>query len=79
MNSARPSVEERKKSRTVAGPRGRPMDLENWLALLCAVGLVLNGIQAVEMWQLRRPWWMILPWGINLVVLGMGLAWWGYR
>jgi hypothetical protein len=53
------------------------MHFKNWLALLCAVGMVLNGIRAVETWQWRRPWWMILPWAINLAVLGAGLAWWG--
>jgi hypothetical protein len=55
------------------------MQLEDWLALLCAVGLVLNAIQVVDAWQRRRPWWIILPWGITLAVLGEGLARWGYR
>jgi hypothetical protein len=54
------------------------MCLKDWLALLCAVGLVLNGLQAVETWRRRMPWWIILPWGINLAVLGAGLAWWGH-
>jgi hypothetical protein len=53
------------------------MQLENWLALLCAVGLVLNAIQVVDAWKRGIPWWMILPWGITLVTMGLGLAWWG--
>jgi hypothetical protein len=55
------------------------MCLKDWLALLCAVGLVLNGLQAVETWRRWMPWWIILPWGINLAALGAGLAWWGQR
>jgi hypothetical protein len=55
------------------------MPLENWLALLCAVGLVLNAMQVVDACTRRMPWWMILPWGITLAVLGEGLTRWGYR
>jgi hypothetical protein len=51
------------------------VDLENALALLCAVGMVLNGIQVVDAWKRRMPWWMIVPWGINLAAMGAGLAW----
>jgi hypothetical protein len=53
------------------------MHLENWLALLCAVGLVMNGIQVVDAWDRRMPWWSILPWGIALAAMGEGLARWG--
>jgi hypothetical protein len=55
------------------------MCLKDWLAVLCAVGMVLNGQQAVETWKRRMPWWILLPWIINLAVLGAGLAWWGQR
>jgi hypothetical protein len=53
------------------------MPHETWLALLCAVGLVLNAIQVVDARNRRMPWWMILPWGLTLAAMGAGLAWWG--